>query len=137
MEVVGQLYPYRQPSDSAGGYSTTCGPDPQTPQQIPVAKVSLPSLPIPSVLIVRSAPTEQKESLRLMDLCDNLTKRLSDRTLILEQPDHEDIKWPAYHLLPIYVLLTRNDSKLTRVKEQLAGWSKYNYPRSLSKTRSP
>jgi len=71
-----------------------------------------------------------------MDLCDDLIKRLHDRSLIPEQSSYEDIKMSAHCLLQIYVPLTRNDRNLSHVEKQLAEWSGYNYLKSLSKFRS-
>ena len=65
--------------------------------KISVAKVNPPSSPVPLILIVWSAPApKQKESSQLTDLCDDLIKRLSDRSLVPQQSGYGDIKRSAY-----------------------------------------
>jgi len=72
-------------------------------KKIPVAKVNLFSFP-QSELIVWSNP-KQKQSLQLMDLCDNLIKRLSDHSPTPQQSNYEDIKRPVHFPLSFYIPL--------------------------------
>jgi len=58
----------------------------------------------------------KKETSQLAELCDSLSNRLGDRSLISQQPNYDDIK-----------------SNLVKVEVQLIGWSKLNLPKSLMK----
>lgn len=72
--------------------------------KIPVAKVNLPSSSILSALITRSP--KQKMSSQLMDLSNDLIKRLSDRSVIPQQSSYEDIIRRACCLSSSYIALT-------------------------------
>ena len=104
--------------------------------KISVAKVNLfSSSDIRLTLIMRSALPAQKETSRLAELCEILSNRLSDHSLVLRGSDYDDIKRSA-HPPPfpsIYSPLIRNYSNLVHATEQLTSWSKFNYPKSLCK----
>jgi len=74
--------------------------------KISVAKVNPPPSSIPLMLIVQSTPPNQKETSQLAELCDALSNRLSDRSLISQQPNYDDIKKPVHSPPSIHLSLT-------------------------------
>ena len=101
--------------------------------KVSVAKVNPPPSSIPLMLIVRSVPPKQEETSQLAKLCDALNNLLSDRSLISQQPNYDDIKRPVHGPPSIHLPLTWNNSDLVKVEEQLIGWSKLNFAKSWSK----
>ena len=101
-------------------------------KKIRVAKVNLLSSSTPPKLSIPFNP-KQKGSSQLLDLCDNLTNKLSDRSITLQQSNYTVLKRPVRHPPPSYTPLMRNDSALISVEVRLAVWSKYNYPKRLCK----
>jgi hypothetical protein len=68
-----------------GHISNLCG-------KLHVAKVNLSLSSIPPMLIMRSHTPKQKETSQLAELCDVLRNRLSDRSLISQQDNYDEIK---------------------------------------------
>lgn len=101
--------------------------------KISVAKVDPSLSSILLLLIIQSTSPKQKETSQLADQCETLGNRLNDRSFILQQPNYDGTKRPVHLPPPIHLPLTRNDSALVKVEEQLAAWSRFNYPKSLSK----
>ena len=99
-------------------------------KKIRVAKVNLVSSSTPSKLIIPFNP-KQKESLQLLDLCDNLINQLSDRSITLQQSNYRVLERPVRHPPHPIILLMQNKSNLITVEGRLAVWSKCSYPRSL------
>ena len=104
--------------------------------KISVAKVNPSRSSTPLMLIMQPTPPKQKETSQLAELCGGLSGRLSDRSLVPQQFKYDEIKRPVYGSPSIYLPLMSNDSNLVVVEEQLAGWSKYSYPKSFSRFRS-
>ena len=71
-----------------------------------VAEVNLSSPSVHSMLTMRSASPKQKESRQLVDLCNDLAKRLGDRSLTPQQHKYEDIKRQAVCRPSFYAPLT-------------------------------
>ena len=82
-----------------GSISNLCG-------KIHVAKVNLFPSSIPLMLIVRSTPPKQKETSQLAELCDTLKNRLSDRSLVSQQDNYDEIKKSVHYPPSIHLTLT-------------------------------
>lgn len=92
-------------SHSCRGCSPTREQDPR-PLQTDIHRQGKPPLFIHSLDADRAVhPLEQKESSRLVDLCNNITKRLNDHSLVPQQSKYEDIRRPAYCPLSSYTPL--------------------------------
>lgn len=107
-----------------GKISNLCG-------KIHVAKVNLFASFVPLMLIMRSTPPKQKETSQLAELCDALRNCLSDRSLVSQQDNYDEIKKSVHYPPSIHLPLMRNDSYLAKVEKRLTSWSKYNYPKSF------
>jgi len=82
-----------------GKISNLCG-------KIHVAKVNLSASFVPLMLIMRSIPPKQKETSQLAELCDTLRNRLSDRSLVSQQDNYDEIKKSVHHPPSIHLPLT-------------------------------
>jgi len=75
--------------------------------KVSVAKVNLsPSSTALITLILRSTPPKQKETSQLAGLCSVISYRISDCSLVSQQPDHEKIKRPVHSPTSIHLPLT-------------------------------